>query len=178
MNFSELIHIRESCRNYENRPVEREKIMNCLEAARLSPSACNSQPWHFTVTDDPALTRQIAAAVQGIGLNRFAEQVPTFVIVTEEKAKLLARIAEKFKSQTYAQIDIGLATAHFVLEAAEQGLGTCILGWFDEKRLKELLRIPEEKRIRLVLCVGYPSSGKPREKIRKPFDEIVSWIER
>lgn len=176
MNYFDLIQVRESCRSYADRPVEREKITACLEAARLSPSACNSQPWHYTVTDDPELRKQIAPAVQGFGLNRFADQVPAFAVVTEEKAQLMARVGEQRDSQTYAQIDIGLSVAHFVLAAAEQGLGTCILGMFDEAKLKAILGIPDESRVRLVLCIGYPANETPRQKMRKPLDEIASWV--
>ena len=176
-DFFELDQKRESCRRYAQRPVEREKIAVCLKAAGFAPSACNSQPWHYTVTDDPKLTAQIAKAVQGIGLNKFAEQVPAFAVVTEGKAKLLDRIEERKDSQTYAQIDIGLSVAHFVLAAAEQGLGTCILGWYDEETLKGILHIPAERKVRLVLCVGYPADETPRRKIRKPLDEIADWVE-
>ncbi len=175
-DFLALVRMRQSCRAFDSRPVEREKITACLEAARLSPSGCNSQPWHYTVTDDPALTEQIAAAVQGLGLNRFAFQVPAFAVVTEEKAELLTRLAERMDSQTFARIDIGLSAAHFVLEAAEQGLGTCILGWFDEEKLKQIFRIPQERKIRLVICIGYPAEKEPRQKLRKPLEEISEWV--
>ena len=176
-DFFELAQKRESCRKYAKRPVEREKIVACLEAARLAPSACNSQPWHYFVADDSVLTSQIAGSVQGFGMNRFADEVPTFVIVTEEKVTLKGVVLRRFKGQEYAQIDIGLSVAHFVLAAAEQGLGTCILGWYDEETLKGILHIPAERKIRLVLCVGYPADETPRQKIRKPLDEIVDWVE-
>ena len=171
-DFFDLIKRRESCRNYSDRPVEREKLLACLEAARLSPSACNSQPWRFTAVTDPEKIALVAEAVQRLGINRFAPQVPVFVVVTEEKAKLLKRIAELVCSQHFSQIDVGLAAAHFVLAATQQGLSTCILGMFDEEKLKSFLPIPESSKVRLVLCVGYSADEKPREKSRKPLEEI------
>ena len=176
MTFLEMAAARESCRDYLTKPVEPEKLEQCLRAARLAPSACNSQPWHFTVvTGEKA--RQTAKLTQGMGMNKFTDNVPAFIVITEEKASLTARVGGAVKSQEYAQMDIGLAAAHLCFAALDQGLSTCILGWFDEKGLRELLGIPQGKRIRLVVCVGY-SAGKPlREKKRKALEEIASFAE-
>lgn len=176
-SFFELIKRRESCRKYAQRPVEREKITACLEAARLSPSACNSQPWHYYVVNDVNLVSQIAGSVQGMGMNRFANDVPVFLVVTEEKVTLSGVVAKRFKGQEYAQLDIGLSVAYFTLAAAELGLGSCILGWYDEKMIKEILKLPAEAKLQLVLCLGYPKDESPRLKARKPLDEIVTWVE-
>ena len=175
-DFFDLILRRESCRRYAPRPVEREKVEACLKAARLSPSACNSQPWHFYAADDPATVARIAEAVSEMGGNSFSGEVPVFVVVTEEPAKLSERVAASFESQAFAQIDVGLATAHFVLAAAEQGLGSCILGWFDPEKLHDALSLPERSRVRLVLCLGYPADGTPRPKMRKEPDEAFTWL--
>ena len=155
--------------------MEPEKLRRCLEAARLAPSACNSQPWHFTVVTEPALVKALVPCAQGGGMNRFASQVPAFVVVTEGQANLTASLGGKLKDQQYAQVDIGLATAHFCLAATAQGLSTCILGWFDESKLKALLDIPKSKRVRLVLCVGYAQTDEVRPKKRKALEEIVNF---
>lgn len=175
MNFDELILTRESCRKYKDQPVEREKITACLEAARLAPSACNSQPWGFTVVTSPELRQKVAKTTQDAGMNRFTETVPAFVVVTEEQADLMELVRSKVDSQEYAQFDMGLAASQLVLKAAELGLGTCILGWFNEPELKQLLHLPEERRIRVVICVGYSVHETPRKKVRKALDEIVTW---
>ncbi|WP_458863292.1 nitroreductase family protein [Acidaminobacterium chupaoyuni] len=175
MELTQLVHLRESCRHYLPRPVEREKLEACLECAHLAPSACNSQPWHFTVVTNPELVKKVAPCLQEMGMNGFASQAPAFIIINEEKAALAATVASKMKSQDYAQMDIGIATAHLVLAAAQQGLGTCILGWFNEKKLKQLLEMPEEKRIRLVIAVGYSADEAPRPKKRKPSQEIIDF---
>ena len=139
-DFFDLIARRESCRNYDpNKKVETEKLVKCIEAARLAPSACNSQPWSFVVVNSPSVSPQVAKCVQGMGMNRFTDNCPAFLIVVEEKATLTAKISGAFKDQQFAQIDIGLATSQICLAAVDQGLSTCIMGWLDEKKLKELL---------------------------------------
>ena len=167
MDYFSLISQRESCRNYDpNRPVSHQQLTRCLEAARIAPSACNSQPWSFVVVN-----------LQGLGMNKFSENCPAFIVVVEEKATLSARLGGMVKSQEYASIDIGIATAHLVLAATEQGLSTCIMGWFHEGKLKNLLPIPKEKRIRLVIGVGYAAKEGLRPKKRKSLPEIATFLE-
>ena len=119
--------------NTSRAPVSREMVMKCLEAARLAPSACNSQPWKFVVVDDVALLPQMGAAAAGMGMNGFAREVPVIVAVVLEKMNLTARIGSVIKDKEYSLLDVGIAVEHFCLQAAELGLGTCIMGWFDEK---------------------------------------------
>jgi nitroreductase len=176
-DFFELIAKRESCRNYADRPVEKEKLVSCVGAARIAPSACNSQPWSFVVVNGGELPPRVAKCVQGNGMNRFADKCPAFIVVVEEKAKLSARVGGIIKSQHYAPIDIGLATAHLCLAATELGLSTCIMGWFNEANLKNLLVIPKSKRIRLVIGAGYAAGDKLRSKVRKPIEDIVRFVE-
>ncbi len=178
-DFFDLIARRESCRNYDpNKKVETEKLVKCIEAARLAPSDCNSQPWSFVVVNSPSVSPQVAKCVQGMGMNRFTDNCPAFLIVVEEKATLTAKISGAFKDQQFAQIDIGLATSQICLAAVDQGLSTCIMGWLDEKKLKELLQIPKSKRIRLVLSVGYAADERLREKKRKNLDEIMRIVDK
>ena len=173
MNLSDLIQKRQSDRNYESRPVSREMVMKCLEAARLAPSACNSQPWKFVVVDDVALLPQMGAAAAGMGMNGFAREVPVIVAVVLEKMNLTARIGSVIKDKEYSLLDVGIAVEHFCLQAAELGLGTCIMGWFDEKKVKKLLGI-KGKRVPLLISLGYPA-GETRKKARKSLEEMSSW---
>ena len=175
-DFFELVSKRESCRAYSTKEVEKEKLLKCIEAARLSPSACNSQPWSFVVATGER-GNEVAKCTQKSGMNKFTDNCPAFIIITEEQASLSAKIAGVIASQHYAQIDIGLATAHICYAATEQGLSTCILGWFDEKKLAETLGIPKSKRIRLVISIGYAENENLREKKRKSFDDIVTFVE-
>ena len=173
MDFSELVQKRQSDRKYASRPVERDLVVTCLEAARLAPSACNSQPWKFVVVDDRELVRKVGEAAAGMGMNGFAREVPVIVAVVLEKMNLTARIGSVIKDKEYSLLDVGIAVEHFCLQAAELGLGTCIMGWFNEKKVKELLGI-RGKRVPLLISLGYPA-GENRKKIRKSMDEMSSW---
>lgn len=175
MDFLTIAKARQSCRSYESeRTPEREKLEACLEAARLAPSACNSQPYHFTAACGEA-AKQVADCTHGMGMNQFTELVPAFIIVSEERYNLTAGIGSKIKGQDYRAEDIGIAVAYLTSEAAAQGLATCILGWFDEKKLKKV--IGSTKPIRLVIAIGYASAGDPlRPKTRKSSEELITWL--
>lgn len=175
-NFFELSAKRESCRNFAEKPVETTLLRRCVEAARLAPSACNSQPWSFTVVNNMELSPKVAKALQELGMNKFTDKCPAFIVITEERANLTARVGGKVKSQEYASVDIGIATAHLVLAAAELGLSTCIIGMFNESKLKELLAIPKAKRIRLAVAIGYAANDKLREKNRKKLEDIAQFL--
>lgn len=172
-----MVRQRESVRAYRSDPVDRALIEQCLEAARLAPSACNAQPWKFVVVDDPELKNSLADATQNrlIPMNHFTKQAPVHVVVIREKANLTSGLGQVIKDKDYPLTDLGLAVAHFCLQAVEVGLGTCILGWFDEKKVKQLLGIPRTKRAELILTVGYPMQDTVREKRRKSLEEIRSF---
>jgi nitroreductase len=176
-NYFDLIAQRESCRNYLDKQVEREKLISCIEACRIAPSACNGQPWKFIVVNNRGLSSKVAKCLQDIGMNKFTDKCPAFVIVLEEKGDIKARIGGTIKDQDYSSIDIGIAAAYLCLAATEQGLSTCIMGWFNEKKLKKLLDIPTSKRVRLVISVGYAADTKLRSKIRKSREEILQFID-
>lgn len=175
--FLHLVHRRQSVRKYIRRPVEPEKLQRCLEAARLAPSASNSQPWKFIVVDDPELLRKVAKETVGplAAFNTFATQAPVILAITIEKMKAVTQVGAYLKDREFALIDIGIAAEHFCLQAAEEGLGTCMVGWFNEKPIQKLLGIPQKKRIGLLITLGYPPEGySTRSKKRKSFDEVVS----
>ncbi|MEE0948513.1 MAG: nitroreductase family protein [Bacteroidales bacterium] len=174
MDFKELLLRRQSDRKYEQRLVEREKVEACIEASRLSPSACNSQPWTFVVADEPLVVEKLQKAAANMGLNRFIHQVPVIVAVVLEKANLTASIGSVIKDKEYPLMDIGIAANNFCMQAAELGLGTCMIGWFDEKKVKEVLEIPSAKRVPLLIALGY-SSATLREKTRKPMGRICKY---
>ena len=173
MKLLELIQKRQSDRKYTSQPVAEDQIVACLEAARLAPSACNSQPWKFVVVNQPELVAQVGEAAAGLGMNKFAREVPVIVAVVLEKMNLTARIGSVIKDKEYSLLDVGIAVEHFCLQAAELGLGTCIMGWFDEKKVKRLLGIGN-RRVPLLITLGH-LAGATREKVRKSQDEIVSW---
>ncbi len=178
MDFSELIKIRQSVRSYSDKAVEKEKIEKCLEAARLAPSASNSQPWKYIVVDDKELKNKVAEATYDklVKFNKFALQAPVIVVIVLEKPKLISQIGGEIKKREWPLIDIGITAEHFCLQAAELGLGTCMIGWFNQKRIQKLLNIPKNKTIGLAITAGYPPDGYPlRKKIRKEKSEVIGY---
>jgi nitroreductase len=171
-SFKDLLLRRQSDRKYTSQKVEEEKILACLEAGRLSASACNSQPWSFVVIDQEPVLQQAQKRIATMGMNRFVKQVPVLIAIVLEKPNFTASIGSVIKDKEYPLLDIGIATNNICMQATELGLGSCILGWFDEKGLKQLLDVPESKRIPLVIALGYPTTVT-RNKIRKPMKEII-----
>lgn len=171
MTYKELLLKRQSDRKYEERAVENDKLEACLEAARLSPSACNSQPWTFVVVNEPEVLQQMRKATADMALNRFIHQVPVIVAVVLEKANFTSSIGSVIKDKEYTLLDLGIAANNFCMQATELGLGTCMIGWFDEKKVKQILNVPTAKRVPLLIAVGY-SAAATRKKIRKPIDKI------
>lgn len=175
MNFMEIATTRQSCRTYdETRPVEPEKLDAVLEAVRLAPSACNGQPYHLTVCRGKAAA-EAAEAVMGMGMNRFASQAPILIVISEAPYVRSAAVGAKLKNNDYRSIDIGIAAAYLTAEATAQGLGTCILGWFDDGKLRKICNL--DAPVRLVVTLGYPNPESVlREKKRKPLTELVGEI--
>ena len=173
MNFSEIAQIRQSCRAYdENRPVEQDKLDVILESVRLAPSACNGQPYHLTVCQGET-AKQVAAATQGMGMNKFASQAPVLIVISEKPYVKSAALGAKVKGNDYRSIDIGIAAAYLTAEAAAQGLGSCILGWLDDEKIRKICNL--DAPVRLVITLGYAKEGDPlRKKKRKDMHELVT----
>lgn len=175
MNFYEIAQTRQSCRSYDpSRPVEEEKITAILESTRLSPSACNGQPYHFTVCRGE-VAQKVAKATQGMGMNKFASDAPVLLVISEMPYVKSAALGAKVKGNDYRSIDIGIAAAYITAEACAQGLSTCILGWLDDEKIREICDL--KGAVRLVITIGYAAEGdKLREKKRKSLDELVTEI--
>ena len=176
MNFTEIANNRQSCRNYDpERVVEQEKLDAILESARLSPSACNGQPYLMTVCRGES-AKAVAKATQGVGMNKFADNAPVLIVISEKPYVASAALGAKVKGNDYRSIDIGILAAYITAEAAAQGLGSCILGWFDDAKLREICHL--DAPVRLVITVGYAKEGdKLRQKKRKDMSEIVKFID-
>lgn len=175
MNFYEIAKKRQSCRSYDGeRAVEEEKIAAILDSARLAPSACNGQPYHFTVCRSETAKR-VAKTTMGMGMNKFAADAPVLLVISEKPYVKSAALGAKVKGNDYRSIDIGIAAAYITAEATAQGLGTCILGWFDDEKIREICGL--DGAVRLVITVGYPKADdKLREKKRKAMDELVTQL--
>ncbi len=173
MNFLEIAQARQSCRSYDDaKAVEPEKLDAVLEAARLAPSACNGQPYHFTVCRGET-AKAVAAAVSGMGMNKFAAQAPILIVLSEKPYTKTAAMGARLKNNDYRSIDIGIAAAYLTAEAAAQGLSTCILGWLDGDKIRKICGLDQP--VRLVITLGYAKEGDPlRSKKRKSMSDLVS----
>lgn len=174
MNFLEIAQTRQSCRSYdESRCIEQEKLDAILEAAQLSPSACNGQPYKITVCRGQA-AKEVAAATAGMGLNKFASQAPVLLVLSEMPYVKSAALGAKLKNNDYRSIDIGIAAAYITAEAAAQGLGSCILGWLDDQKIRSICGL--EYPVRLVITLGYAKDETLRAKKRKDLSELVQEV--
>ena len=175
MEFQQLVLERQACRAYLDKPVEREKLEKIAEIARLTPSACNSQPWKiYVVTGEKA--KAVARATQDLGMNKFASQAPAFFVLTEQNATLKPGAERKFSSNHFVPYDVGELAAYITLAAKDLGLETCIIGWVNVKNMQKAVGYPETDACNLVISVGY-SDVPLRQKVRKPLEEIVAFIE-
>lgn len=172
----EIASARRSVRKYKDLPVEREKLQVCLEAARLAPSACNAQPYRFLVIDDPEKKAAFCEAVfTGMySACRFAAGAGAFLAVISERGKLSAWLGNQVQDTNFRLMDIGIAAEHFVLAAAEQGLGTCWLGWFDAKAAARFLGLGPGKKVEILVSVGYPDEA-PAPRPRKSMDDFAAF---
>ncbi|MCS7112706.1 MAG: nitroreductase family protein [Nitrososphaerota archaeon] len=176
MEVFEAIRTRRSIRVYEDKPVEDEKLLRILEAARLAPSAGNRQPWRFIVVTDPKIKEEIRMVKermrppQARGPRRSPLDTAPVVIVG-------CAIPEvSFPGTDFWKIDVSIALQNLVLAAWELELGTCWIGVFhEEQELKKVLRVPEEARIVAMITVGYPAEKKEPVTDRKPLQQIISY---
>ncbi|MCK4889583.1 MAG: nitroreductase family protein [Candidatus Aminicenantes bacterium] len=186
MDFSELVKKRYSCRRYLPDIVEKEKIEKCIDSARLSPSACNSQPWSFIVVDDPEKLASVSdAAVSGIyGAPKLMAKSPALIVVIADKGSFMSKVGGMVRETSFFLIDIGIACEHLVLQATELGLGTCYIGWFNEKAVRKELGLKRSVTIPLIITMGYPDESHRSKDItrrlakgdnRKPINEIMKY---
>lgn len=176
MDIFEVFDKRYSCRKYIDKKVDEELIDKIIDAARRAPSACNCQPWRFIAVTDPEKVKKIAKATQkgGIGINKFADKVPAFIVIVRENPSVLNRVAKLVSSHDYVSNDIGIASATMTYAATALGLGSCIMGWFDDKKVCEALDIPKGREPQLILSLGYPE-GEGRNPQKRELNEVRSF---
>jgi len=178
-HFRRLIEGRESIRRYSDRPVEREVLLQCLEAARLAPSAENAQPWRFLVIDDAEVRERFSAgAFSGIySVSKFAARAPVLILMLARLNVITHRIGRQVQNIHFHYIDIGIAGQQLVLQAEEMGVGSCWIGWFNVKRARRFFDIPSKYKIISMLALGYYEKKPSRDRKRKPLDELA-WFNR
>lgn len=177
MNFIDISETRQSCRKFNPaRPVENEKIMTILQAGRLSPSACNGQPYHLTVCKGK-VKDEVAKATQGPGINSFVSDAPVLIVISETDYVKSAALGAKIKKNDFRSIDIGILSAYLTSSAHEVGLASCILGWFSDEKIRSICNLKNP--VRLVIALGYAKKEDTlRPKKRKALDELVTFIEK
>lgn len=172
MNFTEIAQNRQSCRSYDpDRPVEQEKLEAILASARLAPSACNGQPYHLTLCQGD-VAREVVKATTDVGKNQFVHNARAAIVISEAPYVERAALGAKLQNNDYRSIDIGIVAAYITAEAAAQGLGSCIIGWMDDEKLRSLCGLTD--RSRLVIVLGYAKDDVLRTKKRKDLGELVT----
>lgn len=166
-SIKELYLKRQSCREFSEAPLEKETVKTICETALLAPSARNAQPWKLVVLTGKE-KEEIAPSLQRLGMNKFLSKAGALVAVTGTESK----------GNEFVMHDLGILTAHLVLAAEAEGVGSCIIGWRDENKLRAALHLPDEARVPVVVALGYPAEGYPvREKKRKPLAETLEFLD-
>lgn len=165
MNFLQLAKSRFSIRKYKSTPVEKEKLVQVLEAGQHAPSAVNFQPWHFIVVDDISTLEKVHTAYP----REWIKQAPLIIVACSDHSQSWKRTSDKKDS---ADIDISIAVDHMTLMATQLGLGTCWVCNFDVQKCSDILELPEHVEPVVILPLGYPDITIPAKK-RKPLQEIV-----
>ncbi|MCB4792533.1 MAG: nitroreductase family protein [Elusimicrobia bacterium] len=171
-SLNELINSRRSVRKYLDKEVEQEKMMQLIEAASVAPSACNAQPWRFVFVTQKALKDELnRVGLGGAVPNSWAKTAPVMIVACSELSLFTHKLGESVQGVNFHLIDLGIAMEHLVLKATELGLGTCYIGWFNEKPIKKLLNLPASWKVDCLITLGYPESI-PDATARKPIEEI------
>lgn len=175
MDFYEIVQNRQSCRRFDpEKTIEKEKLERIIEAARLSPSACNAQPYHITICENETAKR-ISKATTGMGINSFTKDAPVMIVISEDSYNKTAALGSKLKGIDYRSLDIGILCSHIVFASHEEGLSSCIIGWIDDKKVREIIGI--DKKCSLIVALGYAKADdKLRNKKRKSTNELVTYI--
>ncbi len=174
LDFLHLAETRQSCRTYDSsREIEQEKLHRIIESARLAPSACNSQPWHIITVTDKSHRQEVADALMSMGMNGWAPQATAYMAIVKESPNFSARLGGWIKNKHFPLIDCGILASYITLAATAEGLGSCILGWFEEKKLLKTLKVPRSKRILMVIALGY-ANDEHRNHVRHDIDKIHS----
>ncbi len=177
MEFLELVKKRKSTRKYSLKPINNDTLDKCMEAARLAPSACNSQPWKFIVVKGAEKDRLVRESFNGVyAINSFVKKANILIVVVREKSKYTALLGGKFRNVDYSLIDIGIACDHLTLQAEELGVGSCWIGWFNEKSVKKILNLSKSTKVDVLISLGYPEEEYIKSKKRKTLNETREYF--
>jgi nitroreductase len=174
LTLDQIIAKRRSIRAYDTKPILPDDILALCESARQAPSACNSQTWRFiAVTNREMIARICDEAMRPVIPNRWLKQAPLVMVGCSQLDLVANRLGAAVTGIEYYQIDLGIAMEHMVLKATELGLGSCWIGWFKEKKIKQLLQIPAGIKVSALLAIGHPQADSGRQRSRKPLRNIL-----
>ncbi len=175
--FINLVKHRTSCRSYEPKQVPREHLELMLEAARLAPSACNKQPWRFAVVQDEATRLRLVNESLRKGIEmKWAANAGAIIALGMRRSGVVHKVGTKIAGVEYPQIDLGIAGEHLVLQAEELGLGSCWIGWINQKAVRRIIGWPHGIEPVGLITVGWPASGERKTRPRLECEKIIKWL--
>lgn len=172
-SFTQLVKTRQSCRDFNDVPLEKKVVLEIAEQAMLAPSACNSQPWKMYVVTDEQKLKEVGKALQDGGHNKFTQKAKAFIVVSEKDATLKESISTRFNRWHFVKYDIGELIAYITLTAESMGVKSCIIGWVNQAKLKAAVDMPQSEIANLVVALGY-SDCPVREKKRKDVSDVIT----
>ena len=175
LDFIELVKNRQACRDFNDLPLEKELVEKIVEVARLTPSACNSQPWKmYCVTSDDAVSR-VKDALTCDGRNLYLKNAKAFIVLGEKATTLKEDVLKKFSIDYFVKYDIGELIAYITLTAKSLGVESLIVGWLDHEKLKQIINFSDGEDCSIVIALGY-SNSPLREKNRRKEEDVIEFI--
>ncbi len=171
-NFKNLVNSRQSCRDFNDKPLDKKDVLEIAELARLAPSACNSQPWKMYVATDSERVKAVAECLQDLGLNKFTSKARAFIAISEKTPHLRPDAEKRISRDFFVKYDVGEVVAYLTLGAKAKGIETCILGWVNHDKIRKVIDLPEDEFCNIVVAFGY-SDTPLRNKVRKDVSETV-----
>ena len=170
--FVELVNNRQSCRDFNDKPLDKETVEKIARLALKAPSACNSQPWKMYIVTDQLALKAVANSLQDRGHNKFTDGAKAFIVISEKDATLRESISSKFDRNHFVKYDIGELVAYITLGAESLNVSSCIIGWINQDALKSAINMQDGEVANIVVALGY-SDIPVREKVRKSAQEII-----
>ena len=174
-SFKKLVMERQACRNFIDKEIKQEKLEKICKLARFTPSACNSQPWKLYCVSTPEKREQVCKALQYNGRNSFLSGAKAFIVVSEIPVILKKDVTARYPADFFTKYDIGEIIAYITLTAKSLGIDSCVIGWVDGPKLKDVLEFENSEQSNLVVALGY-SVSPVREKIRKDEKDFIKYV--
>lgn len=175
MSFLDLAKNRQSCRNFNDKPIDKKVLDEIMQTAMLAPSACNSQPWKMICVHGGEKLSIVCESLQVNGHNTFLTGAKAFIAIVDKVRPLKPTVEQKFDRNRFVKYDVGELVAYITLAAKDLGVDTCIIGMMDEEKLYKALELKEGETCTIVIALGY-SDIETRQKSRKNIEDVISYI--